>query len=96
MHCDSGVNRTGAAVIGYLTQYGSNIAALGISPPAAGSYNTLQAAQTAARVNPPANDTPPGGVDQAVPEAYCNLLHKGSATADLATQCVPLAGTVTP
>ncbi|WKE66569.1 hypothetical protein PVT67_04780 [Gallaecimonas kandeliae] len=94
VHCDSGVNRTGAAVIGYLMCYGSNIEALQIKAPAPGSCNSLQAAQTAARVNPPANDNPPGGVDQAVPEAYCNLLCTGSATADLASHCVPLAGTV--
>lgn len=94
VHCDSGVNRTGAAVIGYLMQYGSNISALGIAPPSAGSCNTLNAAQTAARVNPPSNDVPPGGTDQAVPEAYCNLLNTKSATSPLASQCVPLAGTI--
>lgn len=95
VHCDSGINRTGAAVIAYLMQYGSNVTALGITPPAsAATYNTLQQAQNAAAVDPPEGDSPLGGADQAVAEAYCNLLYSGSPTAALSASCVPNAGTV--
>lgn len=95
VHCDSGINRTGAAIIAYLMQYGSAVTALGIPCTSAGSYHTLQAAQTAAAVDPPEGDSPVGGVDQAVSEAYCNLLYTGDATSALASACVPQSGTVT-
>lgn len=94
VHCDSGVNRTGAAVIAYLMQYGSNISALGVSPQPPAPYHTLQDGQNAALVNPPGNDSPPGGVDQGVSEAYCNLINAGSATATLSANCVPKPGSV--
>ena len=104
VHCDSGVNRTGAAVIAYLMQYGSNISAFGVSSQPVAPYHTLQDGQNAALVSPPGNDSPPGGVDQGVSEAYCNLLNHASATAHkssspsatdlLSANCVPILGSV--
>lgn len=95
VHCDSGINRTGAAIIAYLMQYGSKLAALGITPPAsATTYNTLQQAQNAAAVDPPQGDSPLGGADQAVAEAYCNLLYTTSPTNPLSASCVPNPRTV--
>jgi hypothetical protein len=95
VHCDSGINRTGAAIISYLMQYGSNISSLGISANPAAPYHTLAAAQTAAKVDQPEGNTPVGGVDQGVAEAYCNFLNNsGNPTAALSANCVPLPGSV--
>ncbi|MFT6053329.1 MAG: hypothetical protein ACJAS3_000031 [Roseivirga sp.] len=94
VHCDSGINRTGAAIISYLMQYGSNISVLGVNSSPAAPYHTLAAAQTAAKVNQPEGNTPVGGVDQGVAEAYCNILNTGSPTTDLPANCVPLQGSV--
>jgi hypothetical protein len=94
VHCDSGINRTGAAIIAYFMQYGSTISALGIPPNPVAPYHTLQNAQSAAMVDQPEGNTPIGGVDQGVAEAYCNILKTGSPTTDLPANCVPLAGSV--
>jgi len=91
VHCDSGVNKTGAAVVGYLMAYGSNLTALSL-PALPGSPYPLAQAQTAANLAPPSNDTdPPGGSDIPVAEAYCNYLATGQLDAKLAAACVPLA-----
>ncbi len=94
VHCDSGINRTGAAIIGYLMQYGSNISDLGIPALPDSPYHSLQAAQKAAGIYPPVGDSPTGGVDQAVPEAYCNLINTKSVTGPLSQNCVPRPGSV--
>lgn len=94
VHCDSGINRTGAAIISYLMQYGSNIKALGIAASPASPFHTLRSAQAAALIDPPEGDKPPGGVDQGVSEAYCNLINTGKATNDLSARCVPKKGSV--
>lgn len=94
VHCDSGINRTGAAIISYLMQYGSNIGALGIAANPASPYHQLSTAQNAAQVDPPEGNVPVGGADQGVSEAYCNLINAGSPTANLSERCVPLSGSV--
>ncbi|MBY0574391.1 MAG: hypothetical protein K2P84_11990 [Undibacterium sp.] len=90
VHCDSGVNRTGAAVAGYLMNYGSNLAAMSLPPVNKSAYTVVQA-QTAANLAPPSNDTkPPGGSDIPVVQAYCNFLITGNLDADLQAKCVPI------
>ena len=90
VHCDSGVNRTGAAVVGYLMTYGSNLSLFGLKSQPASPY-TLSAAQTATNLAPPSDDTtPPGGSDIPVAEAYCNFLSTNNYQAPLAAVCVPL------
>ncbi|MFZ6757858.1 hypothetical protein ACO0K9_11675 [Undibacterium sp. Ji50W] len=90
IHCDSGVNRTGAAAIGYLMSYGSQLSALSLPCTPATPY-TLAQAQTAVNLAPPSNDTtPPGGSDIPVACAYCNLLCTGMIDAPLMEECVPL------
>lgn len=98
VHCDSGVNRTGAAVAGYLMQYGSNLSnpmpasvVPGVTPPASGlpKYQ-LNQAQSAANANAPGNDSSPaGGADLWVTEAYCNYLATGNVDAALVQWSVP-------
>jgi hypothetical protein len=90
VHCDSGVNRTGAAVAAYLMNYGSNLTALSLASSPKSPY-TLVKAQTAANLAPPSNDTnPPGGSDIPVVQAYCNFLATGHSDAALNAKCVPL------
>lgn len=96
VHCDSGVNRTGAVIVSYLMQYGSNLSALGIAANPAKPY-ALATAQTAANSAPPSDDTTPaGGNDLIVAIAYCNYLNctqtpktanYALATAAVAAQC---------
>ena len=75
VHCDSGVNRTGAVIASYLMQYGSNLTALGIASSPAAPY-PLATAQVAANLAPPSNDTSPaGGNDLIVAIAYCNYVN---------------------
>lgn len=90
-HCDSGVNRTGAAVAGYLMCYGSNVSQLSLAPNPQGSPPyTLAKAQAAANAAPPGNDTnPPGGCDIYVAQAYCNYLATGDLDSPLVANCVP-------
>lgn len=85
VHCDSGVNRTGAAVVGYLMKYGSNILTMsGVSP------YPLAIAQMAANSASPSNDTnPPGGNDIQVAMAYCNYLNNLDPGAPLSANAVP-------
>ncbi|MBC3919050.1 hypothetical protein H8L32_16280 [Undibacterium sp. CY18W] len=91
IHCDSGVNRTGAAAVGYLMSYGSQVSALSLPSTPAAPYTVAQA-QTAANLAPPSNDTsPPGGSDIPVACAYCNLLSTGIVDATLVEECVPLS-----
>lgn len=89
VHCDSGVNRTGAAVAGYLMTQGSNLAALSLPSRLASPYSLAQA-QAAANKAPPSNDTSiPGGSDIWVAEAYCNYLSTTDYDAALVEACVP-------
>lgn len=91
VHCDSGINRTGAAVISYFTKYGSKIQQYGVP----NEDNTLAEGQTAAQQNQPEGNMPVGGVDQGIAEAYCNYTYSdGNALAKLNANCVPLSGTV--
>ena len=96
VHCDSGVNRTGAAVAGYLMTYGSNAAGYGLSAAPATPY-TLQQAQNAANKFHPGNDPQPyGGVDIPVAEAYCQMINssdKKTISGPLNANCVPLSNT---
>ena len=90
VHCDSGVNRTGAAITGYLMQYGTNVTAM---QPAA-SLNltvpyTLSVAQQMAYSAPPTGNVPPGGADIAVTQAFCQLKNSGSISGTLDANCVP-------
>lgn len=88
VHCDSGVNRTGAAVAGYLMMYGSDLTVLNLARTST-QYKLLKA-QNAANLAPPSNDsTPPGGTDIPVTEAYCNFLQTQRLDADLVAMCVP-------
>jgi hypothetical protein len=89
VHCDSGVNRTGAAVASYLMDHGTNVAQMGLPRQQAGPY-TLAAAQAAANKAPPGDDSiPPGGADIPVAEAYCNYQATGDFDAALNAACVP-------
>jgi hypothetical protein len=75
VHCDSGVNRTGAVIVSYLMMYGSNLTALGITANPAKPYK-LATAQTASNLAAPSDDTSPaGGNDLIVAIAYCNYLN---------------------
>lgn len=90
VHCDSGVNRTGAAITGYLMQYGTNVTAM---QPAA-SLNlaapyTLSVAQQMAYSAPPTGNVPPGGADIGVTQAFCQLKNTGSISGTLDPNCVP-------
>ncbi|WP_110971991.1 hypothetical protein [Pseudomonas huaxiensis] len=88
VHCDSGVNRTGAAVAGYLLNFGSNLAALD-QPSSNGVPTTLAKAQAAAGRAAPSNDSPPGGVDIPVAQAYCNYLYTKQVDGSLIAACLP-------
>lgn len=86
VHCDSGVNRTGAAIISYLMTYGSNIAP--IQAPLGTAPYTLVNAQAAALVSAPSNNTPPGGVDINVAQAYCNWSQTRNLDGELSAVCI--------
>lgn len=89
IHCDSGVNRTGAAVCGYLMCYGTHVAGMSLAPAPTNPY-TLAQAQTSANSAPPSNDTtPPGGCDIWVTQAYCNYLATDNIDGTLVAACVP-------
>lgn len=88
VHCDSGVNRTGAAVTGYLMTFGSNLAALDL-PSTNGVPCTLAKAQAAAERAAPSNDSPPGGVDIPVTQAYCNYIYTKNIDGELIAACLP-------
>ncbi|MFD2643450.1 hypothetical protein [Pseudomonas japonica] len=88
VHCDSGVNRTGAAVAGYLMTFGSNLAALDL-PASNGVPCTLAKAQAAAGRAAPSNDSPPGGVDIPVTQAYCNYIYTKNIDGELIAACLP-------
>ncbi|WP_339133436.1 MAG: hypothetical protein WGN25_12765 [Candidatus Electrothrix sp. GW3-4] len=90
IHCDSGVNRTGAAVAGYLMTYGTNVSGMKL-PSTNGVPYTLTQAQTAANSAPPSNDSPPGGVDIPVAQAYCNFIYTKNIDGSLIEACLPLA-----
>jgi hypothetical protein len=78
VHCDSGVNRTAAAIVSYLMQYGTQLLT---KPPTSPPYS-LMVAQGIANSAPPDNDTtPPGGNDIQVAMAYKNYLESGRVTA---------------
>lgn len=87
VHCDSGVNRTGAAIISYLLTYGSNIPDIQ-SPLGTTTPYTMENAQKAALVSAPSNNTPPGGVDINVAQAYCNWRQTGDVDGKLVTDCI--------
>ncbi len=89
VHCDSGVNRTGAAVAGYLLTFGSNVAQMNLKSTNGVPY-TLAQAQTAANSAPPSNDSPVGGVDIPVTQAYCNLIYTKDIDGKLIQACLPL------
>lgn len=99
VHCDSGVNRTGAAVAGYLMQYGTAFGSMPaqipatpvLTPPTGAPKYQLNQAQSAANANAPGNDSvPPGGGDIWVTEAYCNYLcNNNNAEAALSAWAVP-------
>ncbi|NWD71754.1 hypothetical protein HX870_29530 [Pseudomonas gingeri] len=89
IHCDSGVNRTGAAVAGYLMNFGTHVAAMNL-PSTNGVPYTLAQAQTAANLAPPSNDSsPPGGADIPVAQAYCNYLYTKTLDGELSVACLP-------
>lgn len=88
VHCDSGVNRTGAAVTGYLLNFGSNLAALD-QPSSNGVPTTLAKAQAAAERAAPSNDSPPGGVDIPVTQAFCNYIYTKQLDGSLIAACLP-------
>jgi len=85
VHCDSGVNRTGAVIAAYLMKYGSNLMGT-VDQPMPGDFTpatgvplqgyTMCVAQEAANSVAPANDTPntkssaPGGADLQIAMAY--------------------------
>lgn len=87
VHCDSGVNRTGAAVAGYLMTFGSNLAALRL-PSSNGVPYSLADAQTAAYNAPPDNDKPIGGSDLPVTQAYCNYVYTKNMDGTLIEACL--------
>lgn len=86
VHCDSGVNRTGAAIISYLMTYGSHI--VPIQHPLGTAPYTLANAQAAALVSAPSNNTPPGGVDINVAQAYCNWVQTKNLDGELSAICI--------
>ncbi len=99
VHCDSGVNRTGAAVVSYLMKYGSNLSALNLSRRTQGGCYSLQQAQIAANLAHPSDDTnPPGGSDIPVASAFCNYeINPDKNKFDALQQnCVPLKNTIWP
>lgn len=90
VHCDSGVNRTGAAVCGYLMCNGTNVAGMNLARTTSAQPHTLAKAQAAANSAPPSNDTSPaGGCDIWVTQAYCNLLYTKNIDGALVQECVP-------
>jgi hypothetical protein len=90
IHCDSGVNRTGAAVCGYLMCYGTNVLEMSLARSTSNTQYTLTQAQKAANSAPPSNDTiPAGGCDIWVAQAYCNYLQTKNIDGTLVKACVP-------
>ncbi|OIQ95078.1 hypothetical protein GALL_228830 [mine drainage metagenome] len=85
VHCDSGVNRTGAAILAYLMTWGSNLAACGL-PHHAGPVAPLAEGLRAVSAILPGNAPPaPGqyGADLPVVQAYGNYLLTGAYNAPL-------------
>lgn len=93
VHCDSGVNRTGAAVAAYLMMYGTDVTGMSLARNTGASPYTLQQGQNAANLAAPSDDTnPPGGWDIPVASAYCNFVVDGNFNS-LNANCVPLPNT---